>query len=360
MDKNSWKELKDDLKIEHQVEHLILFFLKDHSGVGLDHLHLEPQVYSNQFFFMDGKRETTISYVKMWFIIQLEQPFIDGCLGYQIEEIRRYLCSSCRRIAIPPPLASKLVETWTSQKNVFLWIFRESNWKGEDVKYILAWKLKQASLLVTCFSWMIPNVYMKTWVFHHFHPLKKMVVWSSRPEDDNLREGSLNQSWCEGNRRPPPPTPDIPGRKGNCSPPILKKRKLRWTNQLSWHGTWEYIHLEFRNIIFPKISEIIKNIRFCVNLRGCNIVKCRIHLKGRSETPMSSQPYFCSKKTSFFLTKVLRIFAYAQGQTCWKGFREGYVLVFEKQWWQVVLRKTGSNLSSLHLALLRLWPFLGC
>ena len=28
--------------------------------------------------------ETTISHVKIWFIIQLKQPLKDGCLGYQV------------------------------------------------------------------------------------------------------------------------------------------------------------------------------------------------------------------------------------------------------------------------------------
>ena len=32
---------------------------------------------------MDGNGETIISYIKIWFIIHLKQPFINGCLGFQ-------------------------------------------------------------------------------------------------------------------------------------------------------------------------------------------------------------------------------------------------------------------------------------
>ena len=46
----------------------------------------QPGTPNNQVK-MDGHGETTISYIKIWFIIQLKQPFISGCLGFQDQEV---------------------------------------------------------------------------------------------------------------------------------------------------------------------------------------------------------------------------------------------------------------------------------
>ena len=155
---------------------------------------------------MDGKRETTISYVKMWFIIQLEQPFIDGCLGYQIEEIRRYLwIALARRIAIPPPLASKLVETWTSQKMFFV----DLSWielKGGRREIHPGLETETSQFVSDLFQLDDSKCLHEKWVFHHFHPLKKMVVWSWRPEDDNLREFEVwTKAGVKATDHPHPP-----------------------------------------------------------------------------------------------------------------------------------------------------------
>ncbi len=52
-------------------------------------LFLETPIYipgspKQPVFSVDVWRGPTISYVKVWFIIQLKQPFNNGCLGVQV------------------------------------------------------------------------------------------------------------------------------------------------------------------------------------------------------------------------------------------------------------------------------------
>ena len=50
-----------------------------HLRTGDSDVSVDPGTLNNQFE-MDGNGQTSISYIKTWFIIQLKQPFTNGCL----------------------------------------------------------------------------------------------------------------------------------------------------------------------------------------------------------------------------------------------------------------------------------------
>ena len=64
-----------------------------------------PWNFKQPDFIMDGNGNTAISYVKIWFIIQLKQLFINGSLGFQV-------CMKIKILGPPTPRNLEFHPNW--------------------------------------------------------------------------------------------------------------------------------------------------------------------------------------------------------------------------------------------------------